>query len=254
MIRNSLIREMSFKANFLLWMLVELLWFVGQIVFVQVLFAYVNQIGDWSKWQVVALIGTHQLVSQIFQAFFFVNLSNLPELIRTGRLDLMLVLPIDAQFAISTRQFGLDSIVNALVGVAIVLFSLGQLHVVPTVWQVALYLTAVGLGVAVHYAIMFCLATCAFWIVRAQGLVYGYFNLFNIGRYPDAIFHGAFKRLFTYVIPIILVANVPARIITGHADAQAAGLLTLATVAAGVLAGTRLFWKFALRRYASASS
>ena len=31
MLRNSLIREMSFKANFLLWMLVEVLWFVGQI-------------------------------------------------------------------------------------------------------------------------------------------------------------------------------------------------------------------------------
>ena len=36
MIRNSLIREMSFKANFLLWMLVELPWFLGQIVFIEV--------------------------------------------------------------------------------------------------------------------------------------------------------------------------------------------------------------------------
>jgi viologen exporter family transport system permease protein len=34
MLRNSLIREMAFKANFLLWMGVELLWFIGQIVFI----------------------------------------------------------------------------------------------------------------------------------------------------------------------------------------------------------------------------
>ena len=33
MLRNSMIREMAFKANFLLWMGVELLWFIGQIVF-----------------------------------------------------------------------------------------------------------------------------------------------------------------------------------------------------------------------------
>ena len=28
MLRNSLIREMSFKANFILWLIVEVLWFV----------------------------------------------------------------------------------------------------------------------------------------------------------------------------------------------------------------------------------
>src|SRR5260370_41560896 len=139
MIRNSLIREMSFKANFILWMVVELLWFLGQIVFIEVLFQYVDQIGDWSKWQVVALVGTHQLIAQIFQAFFYVNLANLPELGLTGKLDLMLLLPANAQFAVSTRKFGMDNIVNALVGVGIVVFSLGKLHVVPAAWQVGLY-------------------------------------------------------------------------------------------------------------------
>jgi len=68
--RNSLIREMNFKANFLLWMLVEMLWFFGQLVFINVLFGYVNKIGDWTKWEVVLLIGTHQIIGQIFQAFF----------------------------------------------------------------------------------------------------------------------------------------------------------------------------------------
>src|ERR1700761_4960578 len=163
MVRNSLIREISFKANFILWMIVELLWFLGQIVFIQVMFQYVNQIGDWTKWQVVALVGTHQLVSQIFQAFFYVNLANLPELVRTGRMDLMLVLPVDAQFAVSTRQFGMDNVVNAFVGMAIVAFSLGQLHYHPHAWQIALYAATVLLGVTVHYAVMFCLATLSFW-------------------------------------------------------------------------------------------
>src|SRR4051812_20639527 len=95
MVRNSLVREMSFKANFILWMIVELLWFMGQILFIQVMFSYVDRIGDWSKWQVVALFGTHQVIGQLFQAFFYQNLANLPELIRTGKLDLMLLLPID---------------------------------------------------------------------------------------------------------------------------------------------------------------
>ena len=93
MLRNSLIREMSFKANFILWMVVEVLWFCGQIVFFSIIFGQVDRIGDWTKWEVVLLVGTHQIIAQLFQAFFFVNVANIPELVRTGKLDSLLVLP-----------------------------------------------------------------------------------------------------------------------------------------------------------------
>jgi ABC-2 type transport system permease protein len=254
MIRNSLIREMNFKANFVLWMLVELLWFLGQIVFIEVIFQYVDQIGDWSKWEVILLIGTHQLIAQIFQAFFYVNLADLPELVRTGKLDLMLVLPIDPQFAISTRRFGMDNIVNGIVGIGIVIFALMKLGTVPRVDQVLLYMVAVAFGVAIHYSIMFTLSTMSFWIVRAQGLIYGYFNLFNIGRYPDVVFRGAFRVIFSYVVPVIIVANVPARILTRALESPAAGLMQVAAASVFVVVASRLFWGFALKRYSSASS
>src|SRR5437588_11164857 len=131
MLRNSLIRELSFKANFVLWMLVEVLWFCGQIVFFSIVFGNVDRLGDWTKWEVVLLIGTHQIIAQLFQAFFFVNVANIPELVRTGTLDSLLVLPIDSQFAASTKQFGLDSVINAIVRAAVVLVSITALGVVP---------------------------------------------------------------------------------------------------------------------------
>ena len=68
--RNSLIREMNFKLNFLLWMVVELLWFAGQLAFIEVLYGQVNEIAGWTKWQLVALVGVHQIIAQLFQAFF----------------------------------------------------------------------------------------------------------------------------------------------------------------------------------------
>ena len=68
--RNSLIREMNFRLNFLLWIVVELLWFVGQLAFIEVLYGQVDAIAGWSKWQVVALVGVHQIIAQLFQAFF----------------------------------------------------------------------------------------------------------------------------------------------------------------------------------------
>jgi len=254
MLRNSLIRELSFKANFILWMIVEVLWFCGQIVFFGIIFGQVDRIGDWSKWEVVLLLGTHQMIAQLFQAFFFVNVSNIPELVRTGKLDSLLVLPIDSQFAVSTKQFGLDSVLNALLGGVVVIVALSQLHVTAGVGAILLYLVALGFGVAVHYSIMLTLAAVSFWIVRAQGLVYGYFNFLHIARYPDVIFPPAFRFIFGWIIPVVIVANIPARLLIKSLGQP--GWLMLHLVLAGSIAFclSRVFWRFALRHYSSASS
>ena len=252
--RNSLIREMAFKASFLLWMGVEFLWFIGQIVFLEVIFGYVERIGDWTKWEVVLLVGTHQLIAQIFQAFFYTNLANLPELIRTGRLDFLLIQPIDTQFAVSTKQFGLDNLVNAIIGIAFVVTALVKMSIVPTAGQVILYATAVAMGVMIHYSVLLCLAAISFWIIRSQGLIYGYYSLFNLGRYPDVIFRGLFKFVFSWIIPIIVVTNIPTRLLIRAGDAPAPLILQLLLATLIAVSATRLFWLAALRRYASASS
>ena len=254
MLRNSLIREMSFKANFVLWMVVEVLWFVGQIFFFGIIFGQVDRIGDWSKWEVVLLLGTHQTIAQLFQAFFFMNISNIPELVRTGKLDSMLALPIDSQFAASTKQFGLDSVLNAMLGAVVVVVALAQLHIVPTAFLVVLYLVALVFGVAIHYSIMLTLAAISFWIVRAQGLVYGYFNFLQIARYPDAIFPRAFRFVFGWIVPVIIVANIPARLLVKPLGQPGWLMLHLLIAATGALLLSRIFWRFALKRYSSASS
>lgn len=257
LLRNSLIRDMSFKANFLLWSVVEVLWFLGQVLFVEVLFSHIDHIGDWNKWQVVALIGTHQVIAQLFQAVCYMNITQLPELVRTGKLDVLLTLPIDPQFAVSTKQFGLDNLLNTGIGMAFVGYALHRLSMIPSALQWSAYGVCIILGATIHYSILFSLSTLCFWIIRAQGLVYGYFNLFNIGRYPDSVYNGAFRFVFSWIIPVILVANIPARILTQPSKKPSDILTSLAALSFAAcisLLGTRLLWKTALKRYASASS
>ena len=102
---------------------------------------------------------------------------------------------------------------------------------------------------------MFFLATISFWIVRAQGLIYGYYNLFNIARYPDSIFgRGLFRFVFSWIVPVILVANVPARLLAGIFERPLPLLAQLGGAAALSVIVSRAFWRLALRRYSSASS
>ena len=94
----------------------------------------------------------------------------------------------------------------------------------------------------------------SFWIVRAQGLIYGYYNLVNISRYPAEVFGGAFRWIFTWIIPVVVVANFPARILARPAVQPLGLMLELLAVTALAVGFSRAFWLVALRRYSSASS
>ena len=128
-----------------------------------------------------------------------------------------------------------------------------QMHLVPTLTQVLGFLALCVAGIAIHYSLMFLLASISFWTVRAQGIVWGYYNLFNIARLPDEAFSGLFKAVFTFAIPMLLVSNVPARLLADKLSSPAPVLLLL-------LMGVVCFclsewgWRGSMRHYTSASS
>lgn len=252
--KNSVTRETMFKGNFLLWIVVEFLWFGLQLCFISVLYLHTDNIGSWTKWQVVMLVGASHLIQQTFQAFFLVNCTNLSELVRTGKLDFLLLLPINTRFVVSLRQVDLGAFVNAASGAAVIVFAAHKLHFVPTFPHALGFLALCLAGILIHYSLMFLLATISFWTVRAQGIVWGYYNLFNIARLPDEAFQwGVFKAVFTFALPMLLVANVPVRVLTdklGHAGP----IFLLLAMSAACFAVSELGWRASIRRYTSASS
>src|SRR6266702_4002909 len=251
--KNSVTREMIFKSNFLLWIVVELLWFGLQLTFIGVLYLHTEHIGTWTKWQVVMLIGGSHFIQQIFQAFFLINCTNLSELIRTGKLDFLLLLPINTRFVVSLRQVDLGAFVNATFGVAVMAYAARQMHLAPGLVQVIGFLVLCVVGVLIHYSLMFLLASISFWTVRAQGIVWGYYNLFNIARMPDEAFAGLFKAFFTFAIPMLLVSNVPVRVLANKL-ASPGQLLLLLAMSVVCFAISEWGWRASLGKYTSASS
>jgi ABC-2 type transport system permease protein len=251
--KNSVAREMSFKSNFLLWILVEVLWFGLQLSFISVLYLHTEHIGTWTKWQVVLLIGGSHFIQQVFQAFFLVNCTNLSELIRSGKLDFLLLLPVNTRFLVSFRQVDLGAFVNATFAVAVMAYAARQLHLAPTLLQVLGFLALCVLGIVIHYSLMFLLASISFWTVRAQGIVFGYYNLFNIARMPDEAFRGLFKAVFTFALPMLLVSNVPVRLLANKLDSPAS-LVLLLVMSVVCFSVSEWGWRASMRHYTSASS
>ncbi len=251
--KTSVTREMSFKGNFVLWILVELLWFGLQLAFVGVIFSQTTTVGTWTVWQVVLLTGTSNFIQEIYQAFFLVNCTNLSELVRTGKMDFLLLLPVNTRFIVSTRQVDLPSFANAAFALCVMTFAAHKLGLHPTVVQLLGFGALCVVGLLVHYSLMFMLASVSFWTVRAQGIVWGYYNLFNIARMPDEAFRGAFKAVFTFALPVLLVSNVPVRVLADKLTSPVAlsALFGLGVVWALI---SEWFWRFSIRRYTSAST
>lgn len=251
--RNSVAREMQFKINFLLWIGVELLWFALQLAFIEVIYRHTDTIGDWTRWQVVMLIGTSHFIQQIFTALLLMNCANLSELVRTGKMDFLLLLPVNTRFLISLRQVDLGGFINAGSALAVVAYSLVKLNLLPTFTQIVCYLILCAVAVLAHYSLMFMLATVCFWTTRAQSLVWSYYNLFHVSRLPDSAFTGYFRSFFTFCIPMLLVANVPAKLLASTLENKQP-VLWLFITALACFACSEIVWRLALKRYSSASS
>lgn len=250
--RYSLSRELMFKANFLIWILVDLVWFIIQLALIEVIFSHVTEVAGWNKYQMILLIGTSQAVQQLFQFIFMINCIELPENVRLGKLDFILLQPANSQFLVSIRKFDLGALVNATVGLGFVSYAAWKLQLHSTVGQLLLYTLLMLNGVLIHYAIMLAIVTFSFWIIRAQGLVYGYYNLFQITRIPKEAFKGSIKLFFTLGLPMLVVANYPAAVLAR--GLWGIGAWWVFSLSIGFVFLASRWFRYALRFYTSASS
>jgi ABC-2 type transport system permease protein len=251
-VRYSTVREMMFKSNFILWIIVDVGWFGLQLSFIQFLYLQVDDIAGWTKWGMVLLVGTNQLVQQIFQTFLMINLTKLPELIRSGKLDFFLAQPASAQFLVSTRNFEPGSVINTFIAAIVCGVAIAHLNLDLSGPGLLVFPALVGFGVLIHYSLLLMLMSLAFWMTRAQGFINAYYNVFQIARLPREAFHGLARIAFTWTVPLLLVANVPAStLLHGLNPTDIAGM---AAATALLITLSTCVFQAGLRRYGSASS
>ena len=268
-VRNSLVRDMSFRSNFLIECISSTSWVLMNVGFYLLIFQYTNEIGPgtgWGKFEFFVFLATTMFVNSVVQAFFMPNAQEFSELIRTGNLDFALLKPIDTQFLISLHKVDWSALSNFLVGLVLLIFSLVQLSVRehpvlirPT--TVMAYLFYIACGILIMYSLMIALAATSIWLGRNQTLYNFWFYITNFSRYPMEIYSGRFgtpiRNLFTFIIPVLVVVNVPARIMAQPLNPNGRTLAlpafaVLATI--GSLLASRWVFIRALSSYRSASS
>ncbi|WP_425398203.1 ABC transporter permease [Aeoliella sp.] len=266
--RNSLIRDMTFRTNFLIEVVSSIGWMAMNLGFYLLVFQYTNTIGDpnhpetgWNQWQFFVFIATTMFINSLVQALFMPNAQEMSELVRTGGLDFALLKPIDAQFLLSLRRINWSSLGNFVVAFAVLIYASGHIeHDAFQPIQYFLYPCYIVCGVLILYSVMISLAATSIWLGRNQTLYDFWFYITNFSRYPLEIYGGnalgnALRTVFTYIVPVLVVVNVPARMMAKPLTAEyawLAGFALLATVVSLVV--SRWIFQRALASYRSASS
>lgn len=263
--RNGLVREMTFRGNFLLEILTSAFWFTAQVVLFQIIYRNVSAIQDWSREQYFAFMATGMLINAIVEMFFMPNCAEFCERIRTGDLDFVLLKPIDPQFLISFEKMDLTMVGQMAMAIGLLIYSLvrmaatGQLANGIEPLSVLMYFFLIVAGVAFFYSLMLALACTSLWFGRNTGLYDFWFYVTAFARYPASVYSGTpsgeiLRFAFSYIVPILLVVTVPARVLLQMALSPSwLTFLVFASSAAGLLV-SRLIFTWSLTKYRSASS
>lgn len=238
----------------------------------KIIYSHTGEIGKGTGWyedEFFIFLGTVWIINSLIQTFFMANAEEFSELIRTGNLDFALLKPIDTQFLISFPRVNWAQLPNGILGVMLIVYSLLNLQGVEGkhfYWfSIPAYMFYVGCGAIVMYSVMICLASTSIWFGRNQNLYNFWFYITNFYRYPMEIYQRGGNIgwglwcTFTFVIPILVVSNIPARILAQPLGTPwkswewgLAGFAVLAT--AWSLLASRWVFKKALLSYRSASS
>jgi ABC-2 type transport system permease protein len=260
--RNSLVRDMTFRSNFIIDLVSSTGWMLLNLTFYVLIYSYTPRVAGWGKYEFLLFVATGLLINSLVQTFFMTNADEFSELIRRGELDFVLLKPIDAQFLVSLRRIDWSSLGNFFLALVLLSVSLAYQHHRPTLLETALYPLYVLCGVAIYYSLMLTLSAASVWMGRNLTLLDFWFYLTNFSRYPMDIYRGPWgtplRQAFTFIIPVLVVVNVPSEMLArplhpaSLADWFLPGYTLLATI--GCLAVSRLVFQRALASYRSASS
>ncbi len=261
--RNSLVRELMFRGNFVISVITRTFWICAQITLFEIIYGNVETISDWTKYEYYAFMATGMLINSIVETLFMPNCANFSEMIRTGNLDFVLVKPIDTQFLISCEKMELAMLTMSAWSVGFLSYALIQIGQPISMMQVASYLAFVVVGVTFFYSLMIAMASTSIWLTRNQGLYDFWFYITVFARYPRSIYDGVDSRrlefsevlqgTFTYAVPILLVVSVPARIIAKGLNDWHYPVIGLVSSSVGLIV-SRLLFTWSLRSYRSSGS
>lgn len=208
-------------------------------------------IQGWANSEILVLAGLGVISSSLSQLGF--GFRDLEYDIIEGNLDRYIIRPIPVVFTLLAEKFFIFwFLFQGVAGVIMVLCAIANSELLHYNWIPAILILV--FGTLTYQGIYASVSFLSFWLGKVDNVRSIIFSLNTAKKYPIDLFPRNVGFLLTWVLPVGLLASVPAQVLLNKTE-KAWTLVALAFCLALIwffIAST--IWKIALRRYESTGS
>jgi ABC-2 type transport system permease protein len=241
----------QYRADFAISIVASALHDGSTLIFLNGVFANVQQLEGWSFREMLLIWGLAVLCRSLANSLFDVP-HRIHFYIWRGTLDRLLVRPPALLLQIAGESgLTLPALGRVLIAVAAVLTILPGLHLP---WWAALYLPLVAVsGALIMFSVQLILACLSFWFTNVLSLMQTLAWMSQFGEYPVTVFALPLRFLFTWILPYAMMGFYPAAFLLRGDEYRLYGLLV--PLIALLLLGLALSaWRVGLQNYQSTGS
>ncbi len=254
----SMRAQLQYRAAFLLAALGQFLVTGTEFLGIWVLF---ERFGHLATWRFVDVALFYGVVNSTFACAdalstgFDLFGSNY---VKTGDFDRLLLRPRSTVLQLAGHELALRRIGRLAQGLLIFGWAAAALDIHWWLGNISLLLFTVTSGICFFFGLIMIQATLAFWTTETLEIM----NILTYGgveaaQYPMSIYHVAFRRFFTFVIPLACISYFPLVGVLGREDPLGSSLwfqYLSPMFGLGFFVVALLLWKLGVRHYTSTGS
>ncbi len=251
LLRLNVSRYLAYRANFVNSLFSSLIWSIFSFLYIILLTSKTPVVYGWTRNQLILLMGLYNIViGGFFHGFFSRNFDRFSEKIHMGKLDAILLKPIDSQFSMSFELVAYTQFARLFVGLGVSVYIIQADHIKVTMAGLLGFCLLSVFGITLLYSIWYIVMTFTVWYTKLSNLTDLLYHLNDISRFPPKMFSGL-KAFGLFLIPYTLLLITPTKTLIQHITFLDAIELIILSVSFLIL--SRKFWRFALKSYTSAS-
>lgn len=249
--------QLAYPTSFALDLTAQAIGQTIELFVIVVVFTQVSTLGGFNAGEVLLIFGLAACGFGLADLCVG-QVERLPEYIRTGEFDVMLLRPLGTLPQLLSADVALKRVGRLGVGLAVYGWSLARLDLAWTPLRVLIAVTAPVVGAVVLGALWVAANVVSFWVVDgrevANAVTYG--SSFTTS-YPISVYGSWLRRLMCYAVPGAFVAYFPALALLDRPDPlglpvalrySAPLVAAVAVLAAGAL------WRHGVRHYQGTGS
>lgn len=245
--------RLVYKTDFVLGFTAQAISLTMALAFLTLIFTRVENINGWTFNEMLLLAGIGGFVMNLHHVFLF-NIYRLGEtFVVRGKLDRLLVRPLNPLFQIYADDVSDNNVSKLLVNMALIVYAGSQLALNIGFIELVYALAIIISGVMIFAGVFLLFASTAFWTGKSRSAMWLVFQISDFRKYPYSIYQVPVQAVLVTLVPLAFASFFPATFFLGKPGWQN---WQIAAVFAGpifYLLAYR-FWKFGLSNYSSTGS